>query len=277
MSNSMLKECSGQTLANTALMNAASNHSLEMFIEGVNDNTCLSRFINKRRVKINVAGSKNHAIQALRIYLSSKKTNKKYAVSITDADHDHILKMNHGLNELFLTDDHDLLIQAINSNITLGAIISHERHILREDIASFRQKIFKKCETLGYLRLINAEEGLNINFKKNTPTLLTLTDKKLIAQIAVQDPDLRINKKYLTEKLKNKKAKPLSLNQLCQGHDVSLSLAKLFKKSGKNNIGGEEIEKLLMLSYDFRCFKKTSLHKNLKKWGKKNSIEIFET
>lgn len=272
----MLKEYDIQAIANAALMNLSANHSLEIFLEGVNDNTCFSRFVNKKNVNINIAGSKKNAIAAFKIYLTSKKANKKYAISIIDADHDRILKINHGHNEIFLTDDHDLLIQAINTDIALSSILNHQRELCSDiEIQTLRKSLFEKCKTISYLRLINSEEKAEINFKNNIGIISQPNCEKAINYIFTQTPNLAIKKTDLSLKLESKKKKVPNFEKLCQGHDFCSLLSLNLRTNNKNNLSGVNIEKLLMLSYDFRCFKKSNLYKNMKKWGEQNSLKIF--
>lgn len=266
--NSMQKKIDGRYIANQALMERGS-HPLKIFVEGKNDKKCLLRFFKDENVAIISSNNKKNAIDALRYYIQSKNKKKVKAISIVDSDYDRILKVSHD-EGVFSTDDHDLLVQAINSQIALKLIVNENKNKSKIDIAVLKRKLFESCETLGYLRLINSEDDLGINF--DNKDLFKLKRKKLILQIFIQQPNLvnSINKKDLLIKLKNKKSESHSLNIICQGHDLCQSL------SFSLGIKCKDIEKLLMACYDIRCFKKTILFNDLKKWGNSNSIDLFD-
>jgi hypothetical protein len=269
----MFKARSSAPIANLATMldEEENDHSLWMFVEGNDDHSCFAKFIYKKGVRILPAGERLKAIEALKVYLKRKHTKKKKAISIIDADYDRILSIKYTLKELFFTDNHDLLVQTINSE-ALHCIIRAAgfQDYSENKVKELRKNLFQECKIVGYLRLINTREGLGINLK-NIKNFHKLNDKEIVKQVIIQTEDCQISESSLTEKLQREKENNLELSDLCQGHDLCALLSITLKKK----LNANNIAKHLMLSYDSNCFKKSNLYKNIKKWGKKNSLKIF--
>lgn len=278
--------------ATTIRMNRKSFKSF-LILEGEDDWYIFRKFVDPDNCNITVAFGVDNVIETVSILNSPEDPN---ILGIIDSDFRRIDNELPNIDNLILTDHHDLEISVVTSKALSDVL---EFHIQKDkfnriysDLNDYIDKIFGVLNQFSKIKLINkrmnwgltfkpkAVDGKQIDFSKfiEINTLSIAQDKIIIKTIfdycnGKSDP--RTTNVELEESL-GRTTESFDMKQLVNGHDfisiVCLSLRKHVSNLNATAVSSKQIQRELYLAYTSKEFVETSLYKDIKAWeGKKNT------
>ena len=259
-----------------------------ILLEGKTDIKLFRKIFSNDYTDVSSLNGKDKVIKALETLHSENFTQ---VIGIKDADFEY-LDTTPSINNLFLTDYHDMEIEMVESdalNSIINEFSSNECHSLL--LNNLKNNMYDISLEIGYARWHNEKEktkngnhilrfdGLNFNnfinvekckisFKMDIflDTLLKHSNNTSISDLELKS---EINKLKVLSKNKL---------QISNGHDLTKLISMLFSikdNCDKSNINKDKIEESLRLSYNIEYFKNTKLFDNLNNWADSNSHELF--
>lgn len=274
MTNSLLQAMSPASLANKALMLENSMaQQVWLFVEGTNDAKCYRKFFSNDNVKIEPAGDKLRAIGALEHYLKHRKT--KLAIAIVDADTDHVLQITPICEELFLTDNADLINQALET-AALQYALDHTNNP-DKNAKEVRDEIFSSTEILAYLRVVNMRHGLKLNFTTVTKKMIGMPVDAAIKLLIISQKKVSITESELLNYYHQEIAHTHPRALICQGHDLCAALNAyiLSNCSSHKECSPQNLEAIVIASYDSADFRQSQLFTSISRWADQHAIKMF--
>ncbi|MCZ3382754.1 DUF4435 domain-containing protein [Kosakonia sp. SOY2] len=197
---------------------------------------------------------------------------------VCDADFDLILQRTY--KDIVLTDFHDIEVMMINCGFMRRFFFEYTNpksyeHIDENTLISeIERNIFDICYHIGILKWINAEHDFGFNFANlDVEPFLHFNDFRIIFdKNAFIDSVLRrykkeIDRDYILRLYDEYKSKAVDILHICNGHDFTNVLSKLYKGAFTNdkNINQDKIERNLRLYYSSQHFEQTNLYSKIKK------------
>lgn len=215
---------------------------------------------------------------------------EKGYLGIVDADFEHITKYEPKVDNVLLTDYHDIEMMMISSNPNMRRIYSElSENILIENFEKSSKKVFldavlNASYEIGLYKIIMQRPKYNIDsdvpyelvnesFEVNMDELIKRTIKR---HHSLYD----VKKEIDAERKKNH-----DKYQVCCGHVVAEILCHSFIAQeegglgyGKNDsrLNKNRVEELLRAIYDLNHFQSTKLYAEILEWEKKNKICILD-
>ncbi len=203
-------------------------------------------------------------------------------VGIRDADFIRINETEYSLNNMFLTDLHDIEITMLNFEPILNAIVFEYSSIDKDQHVNFRNNLLDTIKHISYLKLLNDKENLELTFSSGFQDLISFANQKIdleqyLARVIAKSPNAAIkDKDVLKERVISIEQSDPDLLQITNGHDILNSFAKYFREEEKRNgISGETLEASLRMLFNCDFFRQTELFQQLSNWQNQNNVEIF--
>lgn len=277
----MINEIDGYFIAAQIRLTRQVHKGSFLIVEGETDERAFRRFIDSDRCDIEVSFGKPNALQALDLL---EDEGFPGVVAIVDADFDRVLGITYPLENLIITDQHDLELTIIASSafdIFVAEHAENERfkQEFNNDIWSIRKRVVNASLPLARCRLVSKCQNLRIDFKSLrhdqfvSVADLSINSDMLIAELISHSPRC-----CTPAKLKAAVEREASMEhdpyQLASGHDVAaivgITLRKLLAKRRDAQTWGSEIEKALRLAFDWEALQGTAIYKGLKAWEANN-------
>lgn len=278
-----------------AIMQKSDSFSSFLVIEGEFDELFFNKFTNVD-CNIEIGFGYEKVLKILEI-LNERKFTK--ALGIIDADFRILDAEVISIDNILITDFHDLEVSVINSDAFKNVLNFHiQKEKFEKNYSSFsdlRKHLFEIIKPLSYLKWLNIKNKLGIVFKPKESNGKTLDFSKFICinQLSFLDFGTLIKTvlDYSNSKVKVAiKAETLEkdlkdfitdvdLNHLCNGHDVielmCLSLKKHISNLNSKAVSTETIHRELYLAYESSYFQDTKLYTDIKSWEDKNQLKIL--
>jgi len=254
-----------------------------LIVEGDTDARLFER-LKYKKCKIRAVGGKYRAIKVTMIM---EKRNFQGALTIVDADFDHIEGYEYDNKNLHRTDTYDLDSMMINSP-ALEKLLSEKtnRNKLREFTSSMdiRSKLLCNAKKIAFLRLLALRKKWRLSFKelnfKNfiDKRTLNISENSLIKAVLENSKNAsqsfeQIQKELELIKLELTKSEKVDPWLICNGHDMleilNIGYQNIFGLYCKN-LNEKELGTLLRLAYESNFFKNTTLYNNIIQWEKAN-------
>ena len=162
-------------------------------------------------------------------------------IGIRDADFIRINKSEYLLNNMFLTDLHDIEITILNFEQILNAIVFEYSNIKKDNHLIIKNEFIETIKHISFLKLLNDKDNLELNFSSGFQDLISFSNKKIdfeqyLNRVIAKSPNAVIKDK---DKLKEmiiliENSEP-DLLQITNGHDLLNSFAKYFREEEKRN------------------------------------------
>lgn len=286
-------------IANSIMQNK-NFQGVYIIVEGIKDLNCFKKFIDKNYATLQVAFGYEKVKEVLSILKERIDFDYENVIGIIDRDFREITNIHETIENLFITDYHDLEISIIQSNafenvLNICATEENIRKFENEASSSIKNLIFELSKNIGYLKLSNHVDNLGLVFKPKTLDANTIKYSDFICtkELKLVSVDKMIDTvfNYSIQKSKNLKSKDIikksynknilnshNILHLVNGHDFTNIFSLVLKKNLKANSfnDGNEIEKKLILAYEYENFKQTNLFKNISLWLKSNNKNIFK-
>jgi hypothetical protein len=268
--------------AEVILVRAASRKSI-VLVEGRTDFNLFINFFDAESVYTLVAHGRQRVIAALETL--NEETIAGY-VGIVDADFWHIDRNFPDIENIVVTDHHDIEVLMIFGNTTEQIFREYGS---REKISGFLQRtgchscedwLFSQAEFLGRLRLVSYRAQLrlkfeDLNFKKFVSRDTLLLDTNVcLSRVLLNSPNIAVTHREV-EALLNELPAQLDNRQLCSGHDLlqimAIGLRKVWGTQEEKLACEENLGKVLRLAYSFEKFSATALYESLRAWERENA------
>ncbi|MEM8641816.1 MAG: DUF4435 domain-containing protein [Cyanobacteria bacterium P01_G01_bin.54] len=256
-----------------------------LLVEGNSDKKFYGNLIDQSQCKIRSAppGVDSNRSLIIKTIEILKRNGFEGALGIVDRDFDAIRGEAIELENLILTDDHDLEVMLVRSPAfvkVLREFVSSEKlgNKTIESVAEdCRGAIAQPAIYLGYLRWISQRDNLNLRFrdlvkkfkdfinKDNlaidiTKLIKTITDRSERQDLASQ----------LQRSIQELESQPMNIWQICCGHDLTailgFALQKLWGTHNTQAVSPDILERELRLAYEKDDFKSTHMFDAIKVW-----------
>jgi hypothetical protein len=286
-------------IANSILQKTSFKGSY-IIVEGKIDHTLYKKFLDEEFCNVEIAFGNSNVID---IVQELNKQGFKSVFGIIDADFKVLDNEEIEGDNIFMTDDHDLELMIIRSE-AFNTVVNH--YALPDRIVSFlkeknendlKELLIKLISPLGYLKWANKKNGFGLKFKPDKPEGNPLPIIEFIPYKSLEfagfEKMIEIVFNYSRQKSKINETEAqclaktkllvddsIDLFQLCNGHDViSITCIALRHKISNLNsaaIHPNQLQELLIFSYDSRYFENTKLYKLIKDWEKRNNRTILK-
>jgi hypothetical protein len=258
-----------------------------LILEGESDGKVFDRFIDGTLCDIEIAFGKENAIEALDLL---EEEGFPGVLAVVDADFDRITKIKYTLENLCMTDLHDLDLTIFGTKALELYMKEHvDKRLLKtefkNDFLVIRNKLVTASLPLAYCRFVAESRSLRLYFKSlRHEQFVTADDLSMDSDALIGEIISRSNTPCTVAQLKtyvaNEAAKEHDPYQLANGHDVAailgIALRKLLANRGPAQTWASEIEAGLRLAFDWEAIKGTQLYKCLKGWEANNrNYRIF--
>lgn len=258
-----------------------------LIVEGESDEHFFENLVDFHKCKvINLEGKDN-----VKNFIAERnRRGEKGYLGIVDADFEHITKYDTKMDNVLLTDCHDMEMMILSSNPNMRRIYSElSENILissfeREHKKVFLDGVLEAAYEIGLFKMIMCRPKYRVN--ADIPYELVNDALEVNMDELIKRSILRHHSLYeVKSEIEMERNKKHDKFQVCCGHDVSEILCHSFISVeegglgyGKNNdrLKKNRIEELLRVIYDLKHFMTTKLYASILEWEKKNGIEILD-
>lgn len=251
-----------------------------LVLEGETDARVFDRFIDKEACDIEIGFGRKNVIEAIDLLEDEGFVG---VIGVADADFDRLLGVEHNLENLCLTDCHDLDLSIFASSALERYLAEHADPKLlsaacKGDLQEFRRLILTTSLELSCCRLASEKYGLRLYFKDlrhDQYVDLSLTvDVQLLTNDVIQRSNTRCTVDQLGRLIVAETDADHDLYQLANGHDVAavlgIALRKLLGARRVEQTWASEIEAGLRLAFDWEAARGTALFGCLRAWEDSN-------
>jgi hypothetical protein len=252
-----------------------------LLVEGETDARVFEKFIDSAACDIEIGFGKKNALEALDLL---EEEGFPGVTAIVDADFDRILGKKYELDNLCLTDMHDL-------DLTIFASKALERYVgehgdkdligrnFGNDYTTIRERILAASLPLAYCRYASEWKELNIYFKDlRHDEYIACDDLSIeldsLIGFLISRSKTRCAEGELKELVKKAAACGFDAYQLVNGHDVAavlgIALRQILGSRRDVHTWASEIESGLRLAFDWEAMESTNLYRRLKEWENRN-------
>jgi hypothetical protein len=226
----MISQIDGYYIAaQIRLVRQASKRAI-LVLEGETDARVFDRFIDQGTCDIEIGFGKANVIEAIDLLEDEGFVG---VVGVVDADFDRLIGTQHGLENLCLTDCHDL-------DLTIFSSLALERYLAEyadvelirtrynSDFQLLRREILTSAIELSHCRLVSERDGLRLYFKDlrhdEYIDLDLVVDVSLLTSDVVQRSTTRCTVDQLQRLIQVEACSSHDMYQLTNGHDVGAVL-----------------------------------------------------
>jgi hypothetical protein len=204
-------------------------------------------------------------------------------VAIVDADFDRLLGKSYDLENLCLTDHHDL-------DLTIFASTALDKYLAQHanapfNVAEIRHMVLKAARAISCCRFVSEKFKLALYFKNLAHEALFSVDdlsmgiEGLVAEL-INRSKTRCTPEHLKALIAVEEASDYDLLEIVNGHDAAavlgISLRKMFGSRRDIHTWASEVEAGLRLAYDREKFSASNMSRFLMAWQReKKSFRIF--
>jgi hypothetical protein len=266
--------------AQIRMLRAADKRTI-LVLEGETDEKALGRFVDEAVCDIEIAFGKSNLLGAFDLL---EEEGFPGIVGIVDADFDRILGRQTSLENICLTDCHDLDLTifstaALDKYLAEYADEEAMKSFGEPSLADFRSYLLNAVAPLSYCRLVSERDGHRLYFKdlkhENFVDVddLVVDSEGLCCEI-VNRSNTRCASNQLRRLIAIEATRIYDPMQLARGHDVAAFLGFALRKKIANRrvqqTWASEIEAGLRLAFEWAHFTTTRLCGCLRSWETNN-------
>jgi hypothetical protein len=252
-----------------------------LLLEGDRDARVFGRFIDKGFCDIEVGFGKKNVIEALDLL---EDEGFQGIAAIIDSDFDRLRETTYRLENLCITDSHDL-------DLTIFASLALDRYLaehaddqlfksqFNSDVNRVRDRILTASLPLAYCRFTSACRAMDLYFKDlRHEQFINVDDLSVDFDTLASNLISRSSTTCTTIDLRRyvalEAAKALDPYQLANGHDVAailgIALRKIIGRRRTIHTWATEVEMGLRLAFDWEALVDTALYQCLRRWESEN-------
>ncbi|WP_159580539.1 DUF4435 domain-containing protein [Marinoscillum sp. 108] len=268
-----------------------------VIVEGKKDYKFYSKFFNSSEIRIVEAFGNERVIEVLQL-LDDRGFNRD--IGIIDLDFNRILGIDHQIDGLFVTDDHDIEVMVIKTDALVDVVNQYCSPKSIKDFESsksttIREELLKIGREIGYLKLAakvydlglvfkpKMADGNQLRYNKLMDNNFDFAGKNVLIETIVNfsngKSDCIKSQAEINMAFDAIKQKSYPDYELVNGHDLAnllyLLMKKVLKSKSKSLGDWDCVEDSLSLAYDSSDFKKTILFKELEKWRISENVNLF--
>jgi hypothetical protein len=273
----------GDDLANWLVMLRTADRRTYLILEGPSDCQALDPHINEARAISFPAHAKSVALRAMEVI---KQQNVERVVAVVDRDWTGILNADPAVPDVIYTERYDLEATIIFTGEILQRLISSvsDRATREADnvpsLGSAAARVIEISGVVGTLRLVSARDRLGIACD-GFPVHEVLTehaesvDISRLAAIAVaRSKHAAIDVSALIAVIERESENEMERAELCNGHDLAMTIATLTKRWGGNASKGS-VEQAVRTAFSCSELKTTALYRRVASWARESGTEIW--
>lgn len=255
-----------------------------VMVEGPDDRKFYLRFVDDACVVVKAMKGCAHLPQIIAL-LENGHPLKDRIIGIKDADFDHVLGVNYGLDNLFVTDTHDwetmAMVDHCEEQVSIEALDRREaglfNTVMRDIINYSFLKLYNSVEICGNNLDGVLFEGLKLFGVYNGNDSIRLDD--CLEKVKNHGNNARLVHFPQEQDIERFKQRypDIDLLQLSCGHDVIHCLIYKLRSvlDRSPEIGYSNIERLLRVSYPLEIFKTTQLYQKVADWSDEHDRTIW--
>ena len=249
-------------------------------LEGESDVKLFRKFFNLEKCKVErIPGGKFKLEECV----TSLIAVYRLIFGIRDADFLHLENKTSIHPNIFLTDCHDMEMNMISVEEVFSSILFEFTNLKQEEHGAVRDNILKAISFIGYFKLLNEIEKLEINFEGiDFDKLIDIQtfeiDKNTLIDTALnQSPNTKErNTSILLGKINSIISVSHNLYQLCNGHDFMKVLSIYINRKVSRKIKYENLESQFRTTYTLQHYQSTNLYKNTLNWATEQSCNLYQ-
>jgi hypothetical protein len=257
-----------------------------LVLEGETDARVFDRFIDHSNCDIEIAFGKKNLVEAIDLLEDEGFFG---VVGVVDADFDRLIGVQYQLENLCVTDCHDLDLTIFSSSALDRYLAEHAddelvRSVFMSDLQALRNAIVTAALILSCCRYVSARDGLRLYFKDMQHDQFTgldlSTDETLLVRHLIDRSTTRCTVEQLRRLIAVEAKADHNIYQLANGHDVAailgIALRKLLACRRVAQTWASEVEAGLRLAFDWEALTNTGLYRSLRDWEANNrKYKIF--
>jgi hypothetical protein len=251
-----------------------------LLLEGETDARIFDRFIDHSSCDIEIGFGKKNVVGAIDLL---EEEGFFGVVGVIDADFDRLLNVQYPLENLCMTDCHDLDLTIFSSSALKRYLAEHADEELvkaafMSDLEALRNAMVTGALMLGYCRLVSERDNLRLYFKDMRHDQFIgvdlTTDEGVLAQTLIDRSTTRCSADQLKRLIAIETRVDHDIYQIANGHDVSavlgIALRKLLACRRTAQTWASEVEAGLRLAFDWEALTDTTLYRCLRDWESTN-------
>jgi len=250
-----------------------------ILLEGETDIRLFRKLFNLNNCKVeNIPGGKNKLEECVQTLVNIYPL----ILGIRDADFIRVNEPQYSLDNMFLTDLHDIEMTMLDFEPIVYAIVCEYSDINKSQTVALRSNLISTIKHISYLKLLNDKENLELTFRPGFQDLISFANQKIdfdqyLDRVIAKSPNAVVkDKSKLKDMVSLIEQSDPDLLQITNGHDLLESFAKYFREAEKQHgVSGELLEALLRISFNLDYFRQTQLYRELSNWQIRNNVEIF--
>lgn len=258
-----------------------------LVVEGITDERLFEKFVDKDRVRIIEAHSKDNVRHAVKDMSTVRKD--RGVIGIVDPDLDR-LRGRSAKRPLFHTDCRDMEMMVIRSNALDDVLDEYcEREPLMkftETVGPVRDALVSASYPIGLLMYISQTEGLNLSFKDLdferfvNPRTLSLNESAMVDAVIFNSKSCRMSRREILNRLVREAERTEDKWDAARGHDtvgiLLIALKRNFGSFNSRNLSEGELGGALRLAFSDSCFRETQLYRDTDEWARENGAVLWD-
>ncbi len=282
----MINSLTSSDISNEISMMQSAFSGTFLVVEGVTDSRLYSKFIDRDKVRILVAHSKNNVVQSVNECRDRRKDDK--VIGFIDRDMDPMLGKKRR-PPIFTTDKRDMETTVIASP-ALNDIIAEYGE--REKVEAFENRFGSISEVLassaspvGMLMYISYRRGMNLSFKDIDfdrfidDHNLRIDIGRMVSEIYNISMPQSYPKATIAELVRGSLEDIPDKWSIARGHDavavLRIGLRSVFGAYNARGITEGELGGALRLAYSRTYFEETKLFRESSEWSKNNHLALW--
>ncbi len=250
-----------------------------ILVEGKTDVRLFRKLLDTDKFKIEyIPGGKVKLEEALnhllRLYV--------LMAAIRDADFLHLTDEDYEVENIFLTDEHDMEMMLLAQKEVLNALFFEYTDVVEREHISKRDELLEMVQSISCLKWLNDLEILKLKFEKvDFQHLIDFDNQRVdvssyIQNLLSRSPNAKIKElTVLQSKVNDLIAQKPDLLQVTNGHDAIKVLTSYFKKrQDQKGLNYKTIESAIRIAFTVETFQKTKLYQQLRNWLATHQIEV---
>jgi hypothetical protein len=258
------------------------NNARRVFVcvEGESDIRFFRKFFDLTRCSVEQIPGGNVKVEACAAELAR---HHRLVFGIRDADFLRLGSEPYQQPHMFLTDCHDMEMGMVaNDEVFSGVLAQYApvaEHISYDLSAqqALRQRIMRAIEMFSFLKWLNQQQNLELNFKRGFLDLLDFDGESFdiaewLKRMLAKSPNSNItDPSLILQQLALLQAASPDIYQLCNGHDFVAALAQYMRQHGwKVGLKDSDLAISFQLAFTPACWQQTQLHAELQVWAQRN-------
>ncbi len=284
----MMNSLTASDISNEISMMRSAFSGTFLVVEGITDSRLYSKFVDKDKVRILIAHSKNNVVQSVNECRDRRRDNG--VIGFIDRDMDPLLGKRRR-PPIFTTDKRDMETTVIASP-ALDDIIAEYGE--REKVENFENRfggiadvLADSASPVGMLMYISYRRGMNLSFKdiefRNfiDERTLRIDIGRMVAEIYSISMPQSYPRNAIAELVRGSLEDIPDKWTIARGHDavavLCIGLRYVFGAYNARNITEGELGGSLRLAYSRTYFERTKLYQDSLEWSKNNHLALWSS